>query len=97
MVAHQRIAQQLIGDMRVDFRRAHACVTEHLLDSQQIGTAFQQMGGKAVAEGVWADGLGDAVFLSQVLDNQEDHLPCEARASAVEENRVGEFRLRRDV
>ena len=55
------------------------------------------MRGEAVPERVRTDGLGDAVFLRQVLHNQEDHLACEACASAVEEHRVGEFRLRVDV
>ena len=48
-------------------------------------------------EGVWADGLSDAVFLSQVFDNQENHLACKACATAVEENGVGEFGLGGDV
>lgn len=83
--------------MRVDFGSAHAGMAEHLLDSKQVGTAFQKMGGEAMPEGVWADGFGDTVFLSQVLDNQENHLSGEASSSAVEEYRVGEFGLRRDM
>ena len=83
--------------MRIDFRRAHAGVAEHLLHGKQVGTAFQEMGGEAVPEGVRTDGLGDAVFLCQVLDNQENHLPCEASSSAVQEHCVGEFGLWRDV
>ena len=77
--------------MRIDFRRAHAGMAEHLLYGKQVGTAFQKMGGEAVPEGVRTDGLGDAVFLCQVLDNQKNHLACETCATAVEENGVGEF------
>ena len=83
--------------MRVDFRCAHARVTQHLLYSEQVGTAFEQMCGKAMPESVGADGLGDAVFLCQVLDNQKDHLSGEASASAVEEHGVGEFGFYVDV
>lgn len=42
-------------------------------------------------ERVWADGFGNAIFLRQILDNQEDHLPCEACTTAVEEDCVGEL------
>ena len=67
MIRRQSIAQQLIGNVRVDFSCTHAGVAEHLLDGQQIGTAFQKMGGETVSEGVRADGLGDAVLFGQVL------------------------------
>ena len=83
--------------MRVNFRRAHAGVTEHLLDGEQVGTAFQKMRGETMPKRVRADGLGEAVSFSQVLDNQEDHLACKACATAVEENRIGEFGLYVDV
>ena len=52
---------------------------------------------KAVPESVWADGLGDAISLSQILDNQEDHLSREACATTVEKNGVGEFGLHVDM
>lgn len=97
MILRQSITQQLIGDMRVDFGSAHAGMAEHLLYGKQVGTAFQKMGGEAVPEGVRADDLGDTIFLSQVLDNQENHLSGEASSSAVEEYRVGEFGFGRDV
>ena len=97
MILCQSVAQQLVGNMRIDFRRAHAGVAEHLLYGKQIRTTFKQMCCKTMPESVWADGLSDAVFLGQVLDNQENHLTCKACATAVEENGVGEFGLRRDV
>ena len=97
MIARQSVAEQLVGDMCIDFRGAHAGVAEHLLYGKQVGAAFQKMGGEAVPEGVGADGLGDAVALGQVLDDKEDHLTCEARASTVQKDRIGEFGLRCDV
>ncbi len=63
MIAREGVAEQLVGDMRVDFCRAHAGVAEHLLYGKQVSAAFEQVGSEAVAESVWADGLSDAVFL----------------------------------
>ena len=97
MITRQRVAQQFIRNMRIDFRRAHTGMAEHLLDSEQVGTAFEQMSSKTMSKGMWTDGLGDTVFLRQVLDNQEDHLSSEACASAIEENGIGEFGLHVDV
>ena len=50
-----------------------------------------------MSKSMWADDLGYAVFLSQVLNNQENHLSGEASSSAIEEYRVGEFGFGRDV
>ena len=83
--------------MRVDFRCAHAGVSEHLLYGEQVGAAFEQVCGKAMPERVWTDGLCDAVFLSQVFHDEENHLSREACSTAVEENRVSEFRFYVDV
>ena len=60
--------------MRVDFRCANAGMAEHLLHGEQVGTAFEQMCGKAVAERMRTDGLGNAVFLCQVFHDEENHL-----------------------
>ena len=97
MISRQSVAQQFIGNVRIDFRSAHTGVAEHLLDSEQVGAAFKQMGGKTMPECVRTDGFCNTIFLRQVLDNQEDHLSRQSRASAVEENRVGEFGLNVDV
>ena len=50
-----------------------------------------------MSKSMWADDLGYAVFLSQVLNNQENHLSGEASSSAIEEYRVCEFGFGRDV
>ena len=45
--------QQARGvDVRIDLRRGQAGVTQQLLERSQIGAARQQMGRKAVSEGV---------------------------------------------
>ncbi len=97
MIRRQCVAQQLIRNMRVNFRGAHTGVAEHLLDGEQVGAAFEQMRGETMPKRVRADDFGNTIFLRQVLDNQEDHLSGQSRATAVEENGVGEFGFRCDV
>lgn len=97
MVLRQRIPQQLIRNMRIDFRRTHAGVAEHLLHGEEVGSAFQQMGGKTMPKCVWTYGFVYAVLFRQLFHDEEDHLAREARTTAVEENDVGEFGLWRDV
>ena len=55
------------------------------------------MCGEAMSEGMRADGFVDAILLGEFFHDEEDHLACEACATAVEENGVGEFGFRRDV
>ena len=50
-----------------------------------------------MSEGMRADGFVDAILLGEFFHDEEDHLACEACATAVEENGVGEFGFRRDV
>ena len=97
MIRRQSVAQQFIRNMRVNFRRTHAGVAEHLLDGEQVGTAFEQMRGKTMPKRVRTNGFGDAISLRQVLDNQEDHLSGQSCATAVEKDGVGEFGLHVDV
>ena len=83
--------------MRVDFRRAHVGMAEHLLHGEQVGTAFKQMCGETVPKSMRADGLGDAVLFSEFFHDKEDHLSGEASASSVQKHGVGEFGLGVDV
>ena len=55
------------------------------------------MCGEAMPESMRADGFVDAILLGEFFHDEEDHLACEACATAVEENGVGEFGFRRDV
>ena len=41
-------------DVDVDFGGGDTFVSEHLLNGAQVGTPFEQVGGKRVAQGVWA-------------------------------------------
>lgn len=58
--------------VHVDFGGRYFLVTQHCLDGAQIGTSLQQVGGKAVAEGVRADVLLYACSLSIVLDEDKE-------------------------
>ena len=83
--------------MRVDFRCAHAGVAEHLLYGKEIGAAFEEVSGETMPKSVWTDGFVDAILLGEFFHDKENHLACEACASAVEEDGVGEFGFGRDV
>ena len=71
-------AQNLVPQIRfvhvgIDLGGLNAFVPKHLLDDTQIRSAFQQMRGKGMPEGVRTDGLGDAGQPSQILDDSEHH------------------------
>ena len=60
--------------MRIDFRRAHAGVAEHLLHGEQVGAAFEEVCGEAVPESVWTDNLCDPISFGEVFHDEENHL-----------------------
>ena len=97
MIFCQRVTEQFIRNMRIDFRCADAGMAKHLLDGEQVGTTFKQVGSKTMSKSMRADGLGDAVLFRQLFHNEEDHLAREACATAVQKDGVGEFGLGRDV
>ena len=97
MICCQSVAQQFVGYMRIDFCRAHAGMAEHLLDGKQVGAAFQEMCGKAMPKGVWADGFCDAISLGKVFHDKKNHLSGEACAATVQKHSVSELGLGRDV
>ena len=55
-------------DVRVDFCGGDVFVSQHLLYGAQVGTAFQQVGGEAVAKGVWRNVFVDARRLGVAFD-----------------------------
>ena len=42
--------QELAVDMRIDFGGGNLFMSQHLLDSKQVGSPFQQVGGEGMAE-----------------------------------------------
>ena len=61
-------------------------VPEHLLNRAKVGTTLQQMGGKAVTQGMRGNCLGDAGFFGRTLDDTPGSDSGEWLASGVEEN-----------
>lgn len=60
-------------DMRINFRGGDGFMSQHALNGPQIGAAFQQMGGKGMAERVRADILGDAGLFRQFFNHVKHH------------------------
>ena len=54
--------------MGIDFGSTDAFVSQHSLDGAQIGSTLQQVGGKAVSEGVGRNGLLDVRLFGVDLD-----------------------------
>ena len=60
MVLQDFASEVRLVDVHIYFGRADILVSEHGLDGSQVGASFQELRGKAVAEGVRADVLADA-------------------------------------
>ena len=56
MAAVDQFDQALAVDMGIDFGRRDVGMAEHQLQRAQVRTAFEQMGGKGVAQHMRADG-----------------------------------------
>ena len=67
------LPQTATVEVRVDFRGTDTLMSQHALDGPQVGSSFQQVGGKWVAEGVWADDLFQPDLCGQFLDDVEHH------------------------
>jgi len=59
-------------DAGVDHRRFHVLMAEQLLDGADVVVVLKQVGGKAMAEGVGTDGLGDANGFGGSVDGALD-------------------------
>jgi hypothetical protein len=60
-------ASSVLDDVGVDHRRGNAAVAEELLHGADVVTAFQEVGGEGVAEGVIGDAFVEAGFSSRIL------------------------------
>src|SRR5690606_12150825 len=77
----------------IDFGSGNAFVSQHLLYSTQVGTAFDQVAGKRMAERVGTDFFLQSDFCRKVLDDNKYHDPGQRRAPAVQEYEVLEARF----
>ena len=96
VVQEDFFAQARAVDVEVDFGGGNVFVPQHLLDCTQIGTAFEQVSGKRVAQRVWADGFAYPGKLAQFFHNIEHHHPRQSATAAVEEERIVAARFRGD-
>ena len=68
------LAQETAINVRVDFSGAYLLMAQHGLDSAQVGTAFEQVSGKGMAQRVRRDVLRDARPFGldlQVVDDRD--------------------------
>src|SRR5687768_5625554 len=66
-----------------------AGMAEQLLDGPEVGPALQQMGGKAVAEGVWAQPAGDRHLLHAMGNDATDPPIGQSPTASVDEEGLG--------
>ena len=76
MMLNNFLSETRAIDVRVDFCGGNTLVAEHRLYGAQVGTAFEQMGGKRVTESVRAYNLVDAHDRHKFLDYMEH---CDSR------------------
>src|SRR6187399_272920 len=81
----------------IDLRCGYGFVTQHLLHGAQVCTAFYEVGGKRVTEGVRADRLLQADACRQAFDNIEYHHPRQLLAPTVEKSESIKSRLNRHL
>ncbi len=64
--------QLFVGDVGIDLGSGDRGVAKHRLDASNIGAISEQIGGKAVAEGMGVDVFQDTGFGGIVLDDAGD-------------------------
>ena len=61
-----------IRDVGVDLRGGNVGVAKEGLDGTEVGAVHKEVGGKGMAQSVWADMLGDAGHASVFFDDALD-------------------------
>ena len=93
MMLDNLLAEHIPVDMGIDFGGPDAFVPQHGLDSTQVGSAFQEVGGERVAEGVGANGLFQADETCQLLYYMEHHDAGDVFSEPAYEHKVFVFGL----
>lgn len=88
MVGEDVVAEGGAVEVDVDLGGGDAFVAEHLLDGAEVCSAFEQVGGERVAQGMGRDCLADSGRGCEVFDYLENAVAGEASATAVEEEDV---------
>src|SRR6187401_1747256 len=89
MRSRVNLADALAGQVRVELGGADASMAEQGLDHAQVGSALQQMSGKAVPKGVWRHPLVDAGGLGPALHEAPYGLPAHPVSALANEDRRG--------
>ncbi len=83
-------------DMRINLRRGNIGMAEHRLNGAQIRTAFEQMGGERMAQGVRCDPFLDSCRQSIAPDHFPKALPAERLAGTIGKNKRTIFAFEQD-
>ena len=75
MKGAMNLAHMGLREMRIDLGGRDIAMPKHLLDCAQIGTALEQMGGKAVSQRVRADPSQTRLTRCPSLERLEKALP----------------------
>lgn len=75
METNDRVAEKLPVEMGVYFRGQNGFMTQHFLYGPQIGSPFNEMGGKGMPECMGTDIFADTSRCCQILDYAEHHHP----------------------
>lgn len=67
------LPEELAVDMCIYFGGGDLLMSKHLLDREQVGATFQQMGGEGMTERMRAYVLFDTCHLRLLLDDMENH------------------------
>ena len=89
VVLQNFLAQVTAVQMHVDLCGTNVFVAEHGLYGTEVGAPLQQMGGKAVAEGVGADVFGDAGPLCVFLYEDKEADAAQMAASGGGDEKFG--------
>ena len=87
MVLGNQMLQALIGNMGVDLGGVDVGMAEQHLHHAQVCTVIDQMGGKRMAQFVWADVL-NADLLSIFVNDHPCQLPRHAHALLADKHEI---------
>ena len=81
-------SQECVVEMYIYLGGSDAFVSQHLLYGPQVGSAFEQVGGEAVAQSVGADVFLNAAGFALFFNNVEYHDPAQPSSPTVEKENV---------
>ena len=92
MIIEDGLSEEFCIDVGINLGGENGFVTEHFLNGTKVGSHFDEVGGKGVAEGVGTNGFVDACFGGEVFDDVKNHNPAQTGTPAIEKEDVFIFR-----